>query len=369
MILYAQRLESLRILAAEFVIRTAHNYTLSAEGSLRSLLGFSRFYPRRLLGRRPLKLKSLLSQFPSGLVSLQPRGLEILECARASAAATKLRGLEGAPFHLKKHDRRNSGRFGFTVYQSLVIILSASLLFSCDVNNGSIEQKEETAKEAYKVWLPTKTIECLGAHSPEYLAYSEKCTSTEFPKLFGPDAYRSQQFAYVNGDNLRLRTEPSSSSHVIYLLPIAARIRPLIRARGQWILVSFDNTTIGGNDSGLFIGWVHSDFISFPSDFRPTSAPKQSRIAFGSVDSGLCYDFHKNGSVRYTISSKPESPGISGIEHKSGTLLRHKDLLWPRLANPDSDPIILIDRPPELLPEFYYYHEAWLSDPSEPCPE
>ncbi len=247
----------------------------------------------------------------------------------------------------------------------LILITIAMAFLSCNPQTDSSEQigTHET-KKAPEIWLSPDTIECLKGGSVEDLRYSEECVDEAFSAVFGPE-----EIVYVNGDRLRLRASPSLTAPVITFLPIAARVKPLKSKGADWVLVHFERLTIGGNDTSEYYGWVHRDFLSSPSDFQPSTLERKMRISFGSVDSGLCYDLYKDGRVRYTLSYKPELPEDNGIRHYDGTLLRHKDLLWPRIESPDIGSIILIDRPPQLLPEYYYHHEPWLGNPAEACPE
>ena len=88
-------------------VPTSPNCTLSAAGSLRSLLGFSRSRPTAAKATIPA-----LPKFPCGLASLQPRRVGRLECAAASAAQTKLRATKGAQLRLKTYVMRNARVLG-----------------------------------------------------------------------------------------------------------------------------------------------------------------------------------------------------------------------------------------------------------------
>ena len=246
--------------------------------------------------------------------------------------------------------------------QSLIALF---LILSCGADSSDKEKLRNTDTEILKPWLPEETTRCLGDSNPERLHRKEDCQDVIYQKLFGPEQYPGQQFVYVNGNNVRLRQAPSLDAKVMTLLPIGARVEPLLSHQGGWILVFFDAFTMKEVRAEEGTGWVSEQFLSAPSDFQPTTTPGQNRIHFGSIDTGLCFEFGPKGNVEFTTISKPAH---GGIKHYKGHLLRHKDLLWPRIEEENEEPIILIDRPPELRPEYKYYNELWLSDPSEPCP-
>ncbi|GEM_PF-3513491 len=87
---------------------TSPNCTLGAAGSLPSLPslpGFSRFFARRVLGRRPLKPGIPLKTFLVDLASLQPFFRSIYSARLQARLETKSRATKGARLRLKTYVR------------------------------------------------------------------------------------------------------------------------------------------------------------------------------------------------------------------------------------------------------------------------